>query len=204
MPVKFGAVLKRKYVVSPGDVFGRWTVIAEVPQPVGGARILCRCACGTERLLVRAALAKGKTKSCGVCIYHHKNRTPTHTSWTSMTARCRNPALREYKDYGGRGIKVCDRWLIFENFLADMGERPEGMTLGRIDNDADYTPENCRWETAAQQTRNRRSSKLTEDDVREIRRRMAAGEKQADVARAFGVRDSQVFRVRNHLQWAQP
>jgi hypothetical protein len=85
--------------------------------------------------------------------------TPTYRSWMAMKSRCLNPNRRDYDRYGGRGITVCDDWLGFENFLADMGIRPEGMTLDRIDPNGDYEPSNVRWATAKQQGRNQRRNK---------------------------------------------
>ena len=86
-------------------------------------------------------------------------QSPTYNSWYNMKTRCQNPNYPDYEYYGGRGIKVCERWQDFENFLADMGEKPEGLTLDRIDNDGDYEPDNCRWATMKEQIQNRRNLK---------------------------------------------
>jgi len=89
----------------------------------------------------------------------HRRRgqiSPTYSSWRAMINRCRYPYINRYENYGGRGIVVCDRWLVFDNFLADLGERPEGTSLDRIDPNGDYEPGNVRWSTASEQQTNRR------------------------------------------------
>jgi hypothetical protein len=145
-----------------GQRFGRVLVLSEARSANGKLRWFCRCDCGNEVMLRPQHLADGKTKSCG-CYRRSANghaHTPTHTVWSGMIARCTRPNNRSFKHYGSRGITVCGRWLIYENFLADMGERPPGKSLDRINNSGNYEPENCQWATKNEQQRNKGNNRV--------------------------------------------
>lgn len=164
--------------VQIGDHFGRLEVIGEAERyhaPCGQVqrRVICNCQCGVTVTVRASSLRSGLTVSCGCrqrevasesgrnSATHGMDGTPTYKAWGSMKQRCLNPNHEFYRHYGGRGITICERWLSsFENFLADMGVRPDGLTLDRIDNNGNYEPGNCQWATRHQQNSNRRSSRI--------------------------------------------
>jgi hypothetical protein len=168
-----------KLIDLTGKRFGRWTVLAIHPKRMRYGRRrhavifwYCACACGNKRIVTGGSLRSGNSTNCG-CRTREKTRerntkhgharrgrlTRAYVRWAAMLRRCFNPNVREYCNYGGRGVTVCERWLKFENFYADMGDPPPGKWLDRRDNDGDYEPGNCRWTTPTEQARNRRPPK---------------------------------------------
>ncbi len=160
-----------------GRRFGRWTAVS-------GRRYqrktlwLCLCDCGNRSDIPLSNLIQGKSKSCG-CLanelsvlrgtkHGHAKRgrvSATYRCWRNMISRC---ADTSDKDYGGRGITVCERWLSYKNFLEDMGEKPSGLTIERMNNDAGYNPQNCCWATRSQNNSNRRrwSKRISMENLR--------------------------------------
>lgn len=158
-----------------GKRFGRLIVIKRMQQDRWrNYKWLCQCDCGKQKIVRSGSLRSGYTQSCGclqkercaVSHTRHGHKTKEKTSkiyriWEAILRRCKNPNYHEYKYYGGRGIKVCERWKKFENFLTDMGKPPtKNHSIDRINNDKDYCLENCRWATKKEQQRNKRNNHL--------------------------------------------
>lgn len=165
---------------SAAEKHGRLTLLETYAPRGAGKSILAlwRCDCGREKVIARSVVRSGQTKSCGCygrerftagVTKHGMIRTPTWNSWQAMRRRCLSPSSKDYARWGARGVTVCDGWAAsFEAFLRDMGERPPGTTLDRIDNERGYEPGNCRWATPKQQARNRRSFVLLRTPVGEM------------------------------------
>lgn len=150
------------------EKYNRLTIIKEVEPKIYNRRTKkrfeCKCDCNNLIIVFLEHLKNGHTKSCG-CLrieksseikHGHSNRTQTYNSWAGMKQRCFYIKHKYYFNYGGRGITVCERWMNFSNFLEDMGERPKGTTLDRINPNGNYEPSNCRWATIEEQIKNRR------------------------------------------------
>ena len=215
-----------------GRAFGDWTVVRlsernEFRKPPIWS---CRCICGTERDVLGNSLRQGKSTGCGCRQYQfHKERltkhghasdgaeTKTYGVWRGMRARCLNPKHVSYRYYGGRGIKICERWNSFENFLADMGPVPPGLTIERDDNDSNYEPSNCRWATREEQVANKGGNfllghtrtqgetapgaKLKAADIQKIRE-LRGKKSQRRVGLEFGICQSAVSQIQIGRTWA--
>lgn len=154
-----------------GHVYSRLTVVAAAGSIKGQGAWMCVCTCGVSKVVTGTHLRRGQVRSCGclqaevmrsVNLTHGLTRTPTNITWQSMRARCNLKTHKYYSNYGGKGIKVCERWNDYTKFLADMGERPAGMSLDRIDGNKGYEPSNCQWATRTEQNRNSSQNRMIE------------------------------------------
>lgn len=198
-----------------GQKFGRLTVVQKSEQKqISGALWDCSCECGGKATVNSLKLRTGHTGSCG-CLKveavpnfrHGHSGTRTHRSWKEMRQRCLNPKSDKWEWYGGRGIVVCAEWDSFEQFLLDMGERPIGMTLDRINPDGDYKKDNCRWATPKQQAETNRgvfkkncvaNNKTPQEVIIQMRLMRHQGAKLKEIAAVFHKDLSVVSRLINH------
>jgi hypothetical protein len=151
-----------------GQRFGKWTVIGKATHQGWSPRCLCRCECGVERAVRTQKLLSGLAKTCGASgcrlskthVTHGGWRTKEYRTWHNLKCRCLNPNNKDFPQYGGRGITVCERWVnSFEAFLEDMGHAPtKEHSIDRKNGDGPYSPENCRWATKKEQVLNRKTS----------------------------------------------
>lgn len=200
--------MSRRLEISPGEVYGRLTVIREVSPKASGKTLQrcveCECECGEVGVYRLYTLRNGNTRSCGCLsaetrhtssVTHGGSDTPEYHVWSGLRGRCTNPKDAAWRNYGGRGISVCDRWLeSFPSFLEDMGRRPSSShSIDRIDVNGDYAPDNCRWATSREQMRNTRVNHLVEH----------AGETKciAEWAEQYGISSSCLYARLVKLGW---
>jgi hypothetical protein len=169
------------FIDRTGQQFGYLTVIGRAPNGKRGtAMFYCRCKCGRETIVKSGALKGGNTRSCGCLnkevvskmtikrntthgMAKRKDRKQAYITWAHIKERCENPSCRDYKNYGGRGIAVCDSWQIFENFYNSMGDPPTSKhTIERVNNNKNYEPDNCIWATRKEQNNNTRLNRILE------------------------------------------
>lgn len=203
-----------------GSRFGRLLVKARIEKSKDGAtQWYCICDCGRASIQTTSRLNSGNSRSCGCQIAavarrlwtktgacKDGKRTPTYRSWVSLKTRCFNPKEPGYERYGGRGITVTKRWLGkrgFEHFLSDMGERPPGTSIDRINGNGNYNKRNCRWATRAEQSANTSTAKLTFAKVIDIRRRLQTSESIKAIAARFKVSPNRIYLIRSNGAWKQ-
>jgi len=201
-----------KLIDLTGQRFGRLTVIERAPNSMHGhARWACRCDCSKTTVFTTSSLRPGKVKSCGCAKVermkllrrkHGDYLSSEYPIWLQMRARCRNRRDRRYKNYGARGIGVCERWDSFGLFMADMGPRPSPKhSIERKDVNGDYCPENCVWIELRLQSRNKRNTIFTQELVAQVRAARIAGENVSAWARERGIAEGTACNVARGIGW---
>lgn len=191
------------FINEQGNKYGRLTVIKRADK-TGRVYWLCQCDCGNKTEVASQYLRNGRTQSCG-CLQrelaserrtsHGMSSSALYFIWQGIRDRCFNPNSDSYKNYGERGITMCERWSeSFEAFASDMGEPSKGMTIERIDNDGDYSPENCRWASRQEQVRNTRHNRMITFDGQTMC--------MSEWAEKTGISYSAISQRLNRLGWS--
>jgi hypothetical protein len=188
----------------------KWTLL----KPVSGGKHpkwLAKCECGKEKEVYIENIQRGKSISCGchrkvvtslrTTKHGQSGKTKVYRTWTHMKGRCLNPNDAAYHDYGGRGIKICERWLVFENFYADMGDPSAGQSIERKNVNGNYEPENCIWIDKKLQARNKRDNRFTAEMVMQIRDRLSKGEATSLIAKEFGCSTGHIRQIKRQEIW---
>lgn len=196
----------RRAVDYTGMRFGSCTAIEEIEKTPSTTerRYLCRCDCGAT--LTPTVSKLKRLRGCPRCnaTKHGAVGTSEYATWAGIRKRCTNQQGKDWSNYGGRGISICDRWSLFENFLADMGPRPSpSHSIDRVDNDGDYEPGNCRWATKTEQNRNSRWTRLEPHEPEQIRWLWSLGYRGSEIARFFGISHTHAIRIRDGLAWTK-
>ncbi len=198
-----------------GEKYGRLTCIAPGKSTRSSKYWICKCECGGTTEVSRTNLKQGSVRSCG-CLWdesrkangkksfkhgHSIKHSRTYTTWECMRQRCLNPKEKWYRRYGGRGVTICKRWDDFATFLKDMGERPKGKTIDRINSDGNYEPFNCKWSTPKEQSDNiDRKKKISFENAEIIR---GDNRTLSKIAADYGVGISTIHRIKHNLSHLQ-
>ncbi len=190
-----------------GQKFNNWTVISLEENPIANKHIrwLCICGCGNTCLVRQSKLKNGESKNCKKCgaTQHGQTYTKTYESWCGMLRRCNCVTDDAYPNYGARGIKVCEKWSIFVNFLDDMGHKPDGSILDRKNNDLGYYKENCHWTDYIRSGRNRRSVKASMVMAREIRKKHKEGFLNKELSQEYNLSPTLISSIIHNHTWKE-